>query len=51
MVAFMFSCGRVCRFKDAILENGIKVQVPSYIVKGDRISVRTEDLTFASREK
>lgn len=34
-----------------MLENGVKIQVPPYVVKGDRVVVRTEDLSFSSREK
>ncbi len=38
-------------YKPAILSNGIKVAIPSYLVPGDKIIVKTEDLTFVGRAK
>lgn len=38
-------------FKPAILENGAKVMVPAYIETGQRIVVRTEDVTYVERAK
>jgi elongation factor P len=38
-------------FKPAILENGVKVMVPPYIETGQKIVVRTEDITYVERAK
>ena len=38
-------------YKPAILENGVRVMVPSFIESGDRIIVRTEDATYVERAK
>ncbi len=38
-------------YKPAILTNGLKVAVPPYLVTGEKIVVKTEDLTFAERAK
>lgn len=38
-------------FKPAILDNGIKVMVPSYITTGEKIVVKTEDKSFVERSK
>ncbi|MBL3284405.1 Elongation factor P [Rickettsiales endosymbiont of Paramecium tredecaurelia] len=38
-------------YKPAILTNGIKVMVPSYIKAGENIVVKTEDLSFVERAK
>jgi elongation factor P len=38
-------------YKPAILSNGVKVGVPSYIVTGEKIVVKVEDSTFVERAK
>lgn len=38
-------------YKPAIMENGVKVMVPPYIAMGEKIVVKTEDLTFVERAK
>ena len=38
-------------YKPAILTNGIKIMVPPYLVTGEKIVVKTEDLTFVERAK
>ncbi len=38
-------------YKPAILTNGIKVMVPSYLVTGEKIVVKTEDMSFVERAK
>ncbi|MDX2050718.1 MAG: elongation factor P [Rickettsiaceae bacterium] len=38
-------------YKPAILENGIKVMVPSYIESGQKIVVKTEDVSYVERAK
>jgi elongation factor P len=38
-------------YKPAILTNGLKVAVPPYLVTGEKIVVKTEDLTFVERAK
>ena len=38
-------------YKPAILENGVKVMVPAYIEIGQKIVVKTEDVTFVERAK
>lgn len=38
-------------YKPAILTNGIKVMVPSYLVAGEKIVVKTEDISFVERAK
>ncbi len=38
-------------YKPAILENGVKVMVPSFVESGDRIVVKTEDGTYFERAK
>lgn len=38
-------------YKPAILTNGIKVMVPPYIVRGEKIVIKTEDLSFVERAK
>lgn len=38
-------------YKPAILANGIKVMVPSYLVIGEKIVVKTEDVSFVERAK
>ncbi len=38
-------------YKPAILENGVKVMVPSFVESGDRIIVKTEDGTYFERAK
>jgi elongation factor P len=38
-------------YKPAILTNGLKVMVPPYLVSGEKIVVKTEDLTFVERAK
>lgn len=38
-------------YKPAILANGIKVMVPSYLVTGEKIVVKTEDASFVERAK
>lgn len=35
--------------KEALLETGIKIQVPSYLQSGERIKVDTRDSRFISR--
>lgn len=38
-------------YKPAILNNGIRVMVPSYLVIGEKIVVKTEDASFVERAK
>lgn len=38
-------------YKPAILTNGARVMVPSYLVSGEKIVVKTEDLSFVERAK
>jgi len=38
-------------YKPAILTNGIKVMVPPYLVTGEKIVVKTEDISFVERAK
>lgn len=38
-------------YKPAILENGVRVSVPPYLVTGEKIVVRTSDSTFVERAK
>lgn len=38
-------------YKPAILENGVKVMVPAYIESGQKIVVKTEDISFVERAK
>lgn len=38
-------------YKPTILTNGVKVMVPSYLVTGDRIVVKTEDASYVERAK
>jgi elongation factor P len=38
-------------YKPAILTNGIKVMVPPYLVIGEKIIVKTEDISFVERAK
>ena len=38
-------------YKGAVLENGMKIQVPPFIEAGERIVVRTEDSTYVERAK
>jgi elongation factor P len=38
-------------YKPAILTNGIKIMVPSYLVIGERVIVKTEDMSFVERAK
>lgn len=38
-------------YKPAIMENGLKVMVPPYVAMGEKIVVKTEDLTFVERAK
>jgi elongation factor P len=38
-------------YKPAILTNGVKVMVPPYLVTGEEIVVKTEDLSFVERAK
>lgn len=38
-------------YKPAVLENGVKVQVPPFIGTGERIVVRTADSTYVERAK
>ena len=38
-------------YKPAILDNGIRVMVPSYLVIGEKIVVKTEDSSFVERAK
>ncbi len=38
-------------YKPAILINGLKVMVPPYLNSGEKIVVKTEDLTFVERAK
>lgn len=37
--------------KFAILDNGIRIKVPQYLVTGDRISLQIKDLTYIKKEK
>ena len=36
-------------FKSAVLENGLKIQVPPFIDAGERIVVNTEDGSYVRR--
>ena len=38
-------------FKPAVLDNGIKILVPSHIEAGTRIVIRTADSTYSERAK
>ena len=38
-------------YKPAVLANGVKVMVPSYLTVGERIVVKTEDASFVERAK
>lgn len=38
-------------YKPAILTNGIRVMVPPYLNTGEKIVIKTEDLTFVERAK
>ncbi len=38
-------------YKPAILTNGLRVMVPPYLTTGEKIVVKTEDLTFVERAK
>lgn len=38
-------------FKPATLSNGLKVKVPPYLSNGEKIVVKTEDLSFVERAK
>lgn len=38
-------------YKPAVLENGVKVQVPHFVATGNSIVVNTEDLSFQKRAK
>ncbi len=38
-------------YKPAILANGVKVMVPSYLCTGEKIVVKTEDSSFVERAK
>lgn len=38
-------------YKPALLTNGLKVSVPPYLVTGEKIVVKTDDLTFVERAK
>ena len=38
-------------YKPAVLENGVKTQVPPFIESGERIVVRTEDASYVERAK
>ncbi|MDC0865041.1 elongation factor P [Rickettsiaceae bacterium] len=38
-------------YKPAILTNGLKIMVPPYLVTGEKIVVKTEDMTFVERAK
>lgn len=38
-------------YKPAILQNGIRVMVPQYIEQGQKIVVKTEDMSFVERAK
>ena len=38
-------------YKPAILTNGLKVMVPSYLVNREKVVIKSEDLTFVERAK
>lgn len=38
-------------YKTAILENGLRIMVPPFIEAGDKLIVRTEDITYVERAK
>ena len=38
-------------YKPALLTNGLKVMVPPYLTTGEKIVVKTDDLTFVERAK
>ena len=38
-------------YKPAMLTNGLKVMVPPYLTSGEKIVIKTEDLTFVERDK
>lgn len=38
-------------YKPAILINGVKVMVPPYLVSGEKIVIKTEDISFVERAK
>jgi len=41
--------GDTAKFKQAVLESGMVVSVPDYVVAGEAITVRTVDKTFYGR--
>jgi elongation factor P len=38
-------------YKPAILENGVRIMVPPFVVIGDKVVVRTEDASYLERAK
>lgn len=38
-------------YKPAILDNGVRIMVPPFIATGEKVVVRTEDLTYVERAK
>jgi elongation factor P len=38
-------------YKPAILTNNVKVMVPTYLVVGEKIIIKTEDFSFVERAK
>jgi elongation factor P len=38
-------------YKPAVLENGLRIMVPPFIESGDKIVVKTEDITYVERAK
>ncbi len=38
-------------YKPAILSNGVKIMIPSYLVNGEKIVVKVEDISFVERAK
>lgn len=38
-------------YKPAILTNGLRIMVPPYLTSGEKVVIKTEDLTFVERAK
>ena len=38
-------------YKPAILTNGLKIMVPPYLMSGEKVVIKSEDLTFVERAK
>ena len=45
----MVPCAASASYKSALLENGLKIQVPPFIEAGTKVVVNTEDGTYVRR--